>query len=317
VPLRPLSFSEILDGAFQAIRTNPRTMMGFAAVVLSITSLLSLVPQAWMQHSLGQVMSQATEEFDPTALVDAGLVATLAVLPATVLVWLAIVVLNALLVVAVSAAVLGEKTSPGELWRRVRRRVPAAVGLSLVTGLIVSVGAMAAGAVLVVPGVLLFAAEQRWAGVVVIVLGALVALVAGVTLWIRTSLAGPVLLLEDSSVVTALRRSWRLVSGSFWRVLLVLVVVGVMTYVVAMFIQVPFSLVAVGVDLAFDNQLHTRWLPTLLSSGVNAVGQTVSGAVLNPWSAAVVALLYVDLRMRREGHDLELIRAADARASSS
>ena len=34
--------------------------------------------------------------------------------------------------------------------------------------------------------------------------------------------------------------------------------------------------------------------------------------MLYPFTAAVTALLYIDLRMRREGLDVELIRASDA-----
>jgi hypothetical protein len=155
-----------------------------------------------------------------------------------------------------------------------------------------------------------------WAGVILMVLGVFAGIAVAVTLWIRTALAGPVLLLEESSVATALRRSWRLVTGSFWRVLMILFVVGILTYLTSLIIQTPFTAIGYLVDSVFDNSLHTHWLPTLLSTAINAVGQTVAGAVLNPWSAAVVALLYIDLRMRREGLDLELIRAAEARSTT-
>jgi len=137
-----------------------------------------------------------------------------------------------------------------------------------------------------------------------------------VWLWIQLSLAGPALLLEEKSVLASLRRSWRLVRGSFWRVFLVLLVVGIITYLTSLLIQAPFGIIATLVDVAAENTLHTQFWPTVLSAAIGAVGQTVSGAVLNPWSAAVVALLYIDLRMRREGLDVELIRAADARATS-
>jgi hypothetical protein len=311
VPLRPLTFSEILDGAFQAIRTNPNTMLGFAAVVLSVTSLLTLFPQAWLQQAVGMAASQAAEQADPTAFLDAGLTAVLTVLPTMVLTWLAVVVLNALLVVAVSAAVLGEKTSPGQLWQRVRGQVASVIGLSLLTGLIVAAASTVAGGMFVVPAVFLFAGDQPWAGAALLLLGVFAALAAGVSLWVRTSLAGPALLLEQNSVPTALRRSWQLVTGSFWRVLFIFVVVGVLTYLTSLLIQVPFSGVAVLLDLALDNTTSSQWGPTLISTAVNAVGQTVAGTIVNPWSAAVVALVYIDLRMRREGLDLELIRASN------
>src|SRR4051794_14144311 len=41
VPLRPLSVGEILDGAFQAVRANPRTMVGTSAAVIAAVTVLS------------------------------------------------------------------------------------------------------------------------------------------------------------------------------------------------------------------------------------------------------------------------------------
>lgn len=312
IPLRPLAFSEILDGAFQAIRTNPRTMLGFAAVVLSIASLLSIIPQAWIQTSLINAFSSAAGELDPMAVLDSMFASVLSVLPTTVLVWLAVTVLNALLVVAVSAAVLGRKTSPGQLWQQVKHRALAALGLAALSALIPLTASLLIVAVFAVPGVALFTADHPGIGVLLIALGAVAAIVTAVLLSVRLSLAGPVLLLEEMSVVRALRRSWRLVAGSFWRVFLILLVVWIITGVTSVLVQMPFTIASTVVDYTFDNQLHSSFGPTLISTTVNAIGTTVAGAILNPWSAAVVALLYIDLRMRREGLDLELSRATNA-----
>src|SRR5919202_608052 len=46
VPIRPLTVGEILDGAFQAVRSNARTMVGTAAAVVAAVTVLSLVPEA-------------------------------------------------------------------------------------------------------------------------------------------------------------------------------------------------------------------------------------------------------------------------------
>ena len=48
---------------------------------------------------------------------------------------LALTVVTALLVVAVSEAVLGRRMAPGPLWRRVRRRIPAVLGVARLLGL--------------------------------------------------------------------------------------------------------------------------------------------------------------------------------------
>jgi hypothetical protein len=286
-------------------------MLGFAAVVLSAVSLIGLLPQAWFQSSFLTTLTTATEDLDATAILDASLVGVLAVLPSAMLVSLAMVVLNALLVVAVSTAVLGRKTSPRELWQKVRHRVPAAVGLSLLSGLIVGVSVMGVFAVLLVPGAVLFTNDHVWLGFLLVAVGLLAAVVVAILLSVKLSLAGPALLLEELPVVQSLRRSWRLIAGSFWRVFLVLLVMSIITYITSMLIQTPFNLIGMFAGIAMgDPAQHTFGL-ALVSTTVNAIGTTVSGAILTPWSAAVIALLYIDLRMRREGLDIELGRAAE------
>jgi len=50
--------------------------------------------------------------------------------------------------------------------------------------------------------------------------------------------------------------------------------------------------------------------PSLLALIITAIGSIIAGAITQPVSAGVTVLLYVDLRMRREGLDLALQTAA-------
>ncbi len=43
IPLRPLGVGEILDGAFASIRRNPKAILGLAAVVMTISAVISAV----------------------------------------------------------------------------------------------------------------------------------------------------------------------------------------------------------------------------------------------------------------------------------
>jgi hypothetical protein len=317
VPLRPLGFGDILDGGFQAIRTNPRTMIGFAAIVLTVSTVLTVVPQAALQKVLGESAAKALEQADPAVVISTSLTQVLAVMPGALITRLAVIVLNAMLVVAVSAAVLGEKTSPGQLWRRVRRRVPAAIGLALLTGLTVAVIGLVVGALPGVPAALAFANDNTVAGLLLLLLALLLGGLAMLAAGILFALAAPALLLEELGVVAAMRRSWRLVRSSFWRTLGLLLVAEILISIVSGLISAPFAVAAALIDSATDNTLHTDFLANLASSSVSSIGTIVVGSILNPWMAAVTALIYIDLRMRREGLDLELIRAADARAAGA
>jgi hypothetical protein len=123
----------------------------------------------------------------------------------------------------------------------------------------------------------------------------LACLVPGIYLYVAWSVAAPVLLLEDRRGWDALKRSRELVRGRFWPTLAVLVLMTILSGIVqAIFLGVLTGLVSVtGNEVA-------RAL-------ADAVGQTASSALTTPLSAAVLTVLYFDLRVRKEGFDLELL----------
>src|SRR5262249_60621824 len=117
-------------------------------------------------------------------------------------------------------------------------------------------------------------------------------------------LAGPAVVLEREGPARALARSWRLVRGSFWRVLGITLLASLIVVVTAGVLQIPFGLFAA---LAGGG---SSLLPSTGGSVagilISAVGGVVAGAVARPLSAGGAVLLYVDLRVRRGGLDLVL-----------
>ena len=118
--------------------------------------------------------------------------------------------------------------------------------------------------------------------------------------------------LVQDTLVRALRRSWTLTRGwQAWRVLGITLLAGLVTGLFATMVQLPVTTVTF---LALDG----------LSGGLSPVHpgvlltdhlvQVVVQAFSIPFSAGVTALLYLDLRIRREGLDVSLVRAAQARA---
>ncbi len=302
VPLRPLGVGEILDGAFQAVRSNPRTMIGVSAAVVAAVTLLSIVPQAFLLQGLGidpdlspGAELTAREQLDIlSGAVEAQL------LPG-ILTFLAVTVLTALLIVPVSAAVLGRRTEPGEMWQRARSRLLPAIGLALLTGLAVGVGVVA----VLSPGIAALVAGSPELGVVLLLVGAVAAVVVALLLTVRWALAAPALVLEKAPVLTALRRSWRLTRGSFWRVLGILLLTGIIVSIGQAVISVPFGALSALPGAGQDDpsgDLGTVFARLL----INGIGTIVAGAIFYPFNAAASALLYIDLRMRREGLDVRL-----------
>ena len=114
----------------------------------------------------------------------------------------------------------------------------------------------------------------------------------------------------------AMRRSWRLVDRSWWRVLGVLLVMTIIAAVINGLLQTPFSVIGlvVATALSGDASASTAQLEPamLLNAGITNIGGVIASTVTAPFAAAVTALLYIDLRIRREGLDVALARAAQA-----
>jgi len=313
IPLRPLGLGEIWDGAFRAFRQNPKVMVGLSAIVVVASQLVSLAATLLLTRDLVGLLEEVGSGAAST-LSFSDVAGTLQrSIPLYVLVALlqavAVLVLNGMLIVAVSRAVLGRTVSLGQLWRETRRRLPALVGLSVVLSLVPAL----VGLVALAPGVLVLVGAGGdtaiGVGVALTLLGALAWAVVAVFLWIRWALATPALLLERLTVRQAVRRSSRLVKGTFWRTLGILLLTLVVVYAVVAAVGLPFSAIGQAVSVVAVGGDDPR-TAIVVQQLISSVGAMIGSVVAYPFLASVTALVYVDLRMRREGLDVELHRAA-------
>jgi hypothetical protein len=118
-----------------------------------------------------------------------------------------------------------------------------------------------------------------------------------VWLSVAWSLAVPALLFERIGAFKALARSFRLVRGRWWPILGALLVAYLMTLIIGIFVSFLPSAIATAV--AEDNDL--------VNGIASVVGGTVSQMIATPYLAAVITLLYFDMRVRKEGFDLQLL----------
>jgi hypothetical protein len=142
--------------------------------------------------------------------------------------------------------------------------------------------------------------------VVAIVLG--VALAVGeVLFWVRVrALAVPALMLEPVGVGGALGRAVRLSAAQFWRLLGILLLVGIIVGFAGAMLRLPFNVAASASVSGSDLTGASLFWYVLFT----AVGTVISAAVLQPYQAAVSTLLYVDQRIRKEAYDVELLGRA-------
>ena len=304
VPLRPLGLGELLDGAVGVLRRYPRPTLGLSAAVAVVATLVNVVLLLTAFRPFVDVDAAAGLESGSTEALEEALGgAVVGGLLTAVITLLATAVLTGILTAVVGKAVLGQPFDLAGAWAQVRPALPKLVGVAFLLALLAG-GLATAGVFLGVLLIVLGGAPAALIGVPVLLAG----LAGAVYLYFRLSLAPCALVLEKLGIRDSLRRSWLLVKGDWWRVF----GISLLTLIVAMFvslvIQVPFELLGYGsvgeLTSGGGDALSARTL--VLSS----LGGIVASTLVDPFTAGVRALLYVDRRMRAEGLDVALTAAA-------
>jgi len=294
ISLRPMSLGDLVDGAVKHIRRNPGPILSASLLVLAASAVPAILLAA-----AGARGSWYTD-VGAQAVLDQGAFFALVLLFG---VGFASQVLGGAMSYSVGEAALGRRPGLGELWAAVRPRLPALLGLAALVTLAVAVPMF----LLVLLVALAVGTDSLLAAALVGALGGLAVAAWVVLLTARISLAGAAVVLERRGPIKALRRSWALSTNAFWRILLRLIVVGLLGTLVFWVVQLPLLLLAslVGAVVPLSPSLEA-----LVSSLGLAVATLLSASVVVPFAAGATSLLYVDQRMRTEGFDLVLQRAA-------
>jgi Membrane domain of glycerophosphoryl diester phosphodiesterase len=311
VPLRPLALGDILNGAVTIARRNPAATFGLAAIVATISGVVTTIVQGFYQRRLGSDETTLKSAQSLTSQQVDHLVASIfgALIPILLVTVLLTLVLNAALTGMLSAVigrgVLGRTTGLGDAWRA--GRIGTVLGATLLL-LGLGIGVLVP---LVVVVIVLLLLHLTPVAILLGVLGWIGAVIFELLLWVRLSLTLPAVVLERISPVDAIKRSWQLTHGSFWRLFGILALTGIIVAVATYVLTIPFSIlgaVAGGGSLGMFGTAATTSATALI---IGAIGAILAATVTRPLSAGVNVLLYVDLRMRREGLDLTLRNAAE------
>jgi hypothetical protein len=289
IPLRPLSLSDIFNGAAVYIRANPRATLGLTAIVVVITQLISLAASA---GPLAAASRMGTAPPDELTGGDVGAWVASAGLSGLVG-WLAGILLTGMLTVVVGRAVFGGTIGAGEAWARIRGRLPALLGLVALEalGLILLAGGV---------GVIIGATAAAGNGPAAVLLGfplTLTSVAVVVYLYVALSFAPVLIVLERLPVFEAMTRSFALVHNSFWRILGIRMLTWLVVSLLAGAVAVPFE---------FLGHLAGGSSSVLVAATVGAVGAVIGRIITIPFDAGVVVLLYTDRRIRSEAFDLVL-----------
>lgn len=308
IPLRPLGVGELLDGAISTLRGQPKPMLGLSLVVAIVTQLVS-VPLTWLfMRGRGSIDLSLDADRPPDPGAELAVFATSMSASAVQLAvtLIAVLFLTGILTVVVSRAVLGQSISVGEAWNQAAPRILPLFGVTF----IVFLQALLVAAVAIGPGILLALVGAPAAAVAfALILGVPLFFCGVIYIYVLLALAPSAAVLERQGVMASLLRSRALVKGAWLRTFWILFLVNLIAYALTVALSAPFMIVGLlAAGVAGDGESFNMF--GVLPLVVTAIGTILGSTITWPFTAAATVLIYVDRRIRREGLDLELARAA-------
>lgn len=310
--LRPMSVSDMLDAAFRLYRSHFFTFVGIVALIYVPLTILQGASQFLLgMRALGNFMSYIERApFGDTSLPIGDLIAYAAIsVVVGLLQGMGINIISGALANAISKIYLGQTPSILEAYRLGGQRIISLMLLSILAALVtllvvapfVGIFVLFLSTLGVRPG------EDPNVGLILLAMfaflgGIIVIIILGCYVVVRLLLVTQVIVLEDTGLFGALRRSWNLVKGAFWRVLGVLVLMSVLAQIIQIVVSLPFSMLSSAIN-AMSQDPTTIVRNSIISSLISQLGLII----ILPLSLSVYTLLYYDLRIRKEGFDMELI----------
>jgi len=130
--------------------------------------------------------------------------------------------------------------------------------------------------------------------------GFVLLIIPGFIVWLTLAFYALCIVLEGDGILESLRHSHRLVWGNWWRTATIGTVVLVVYYVVSLSIEVPFMVVEHVLSDPESGE-GSKLLEALLSM----TGSILSGVITFPLMTSVFIVVFHDLKLRKEGQDLE------------
>src|SRR5207253_10811358 len=122
-----------------------------------------------------------------------------------------------------------------------------------------------------------------------------VSVLAFFVLSVRLQFAPQAIVIEIRRPLDGLRRSWNLITGSFWRVAGINLVLTILVTIISL-------------SASFSLKFAAALVPSVIL--VNVLNTLVTSAlrmIVLPLQFATLTLIYYDLRVRKEGFDLQLL----------
>lgn len=321
--LRPLDLGDILDGTFRLYRNNFVTLLGIVALSLVPLSILKVLGALLTRDAvtdqlgtLGSVPGLPLLGAQWFAILGAynnsGVNSLLGLLQGLVLQPL----ITTALVYAVSRRYLGLPATIMDSYRFgfgkarflsvLAAQLLIGIGLGLAIGLpfacvFIGLGVGIGAAAGASDGSTALAALGLVGGLVGLLIVA-VFIIAALVLSTRLGFYPQAVVVEGQGPIESISRSWRLVKGMMWRTVGIVLVLTFLGGVLSTIILLLLLAIGGLVGVTIDNPIESYGLIVSFFELI----QLLSTMLVLPFTLIGLTLLYYDLRVRKEGLDLEL-----------
>ncbi len=275
--LRPLSVGEILDRTFTLYREHFPLFLGISAIPHVLLLALNM---AQVIFTFPGTHGGTSSKLTPSVGV-AGIVAFVFAFLIGAIVWIVVYLLSqGATVTAVSELYLGRTITILESFQRVRGELG-----NLFLVILLNFLATVAGLILLI--------------------------IPGIYVACRLVVCIPAALIESLAPSTAIERSFELTKDNAGRAFLILLLYFALSLAAAALFAIPFQ-VMILVTAAKSNPDAIRfWLV------LSQIGSTIANVLVTPVLTIASAILYYDLRVRKEAFDLQMMMNPLGAATSS
>lgn len=316
-PSRPLNVGDVINAGLRlyGAHLKPYLAISLRATLWTLLPLLAIIPLLLIVVGLGPTT-------EPSPLLALGFLLALILFVGLLMVLLsyglAKSLTNAALITRLAfGELLGQPESIAMAWQQVQpkmwRFLMAALWLGLIfMGVAIAV-LLISGLFLAVPlGILINMTGGTIEGnvifVITLVLLGLITLLIFSTFWVwllaRFWFPEAPLAVEDSlTALGTIGRCWNLTKDYAWRIVLIITVAFCVTIPITLIVQVLTGILQQFILLFLAEDSPQFALITILLSNILGI---LSGIVVLPFWQAIKAIVYYDLRARKEGLDLQL-----------
>ncbi|MGA2530995.1 MAG: hypothetical protein ABSG36_17780 [Acidimicrobiales bacterium] len=290
VRLRPLGVGERIDAAIKIVRANFLTLVKAAAIVAIPAGVLTAIISVSVVSSGEGLLSSGTTNSNLGAGTRNTLVGGELLTVAIAFVVGAFVTAVCFRIIANSY--LGQRANWREALRFGWSKVHSVLWIDCLIALALTVGSLAIG-VLIAIAVAIHLAVLSVLFAVMLGIGGFV---AAVWFLVAVNLAVPILMIENIRGAKAIRRALNLCRGYWWSVFGTQLLAGLLAAVASF-----------AINLILDLILGLFHGGTVASFIDVFVVQSIYYVVLAPFYAAILVVLTIDLRVRKEGFDIQLL----------